>query len=278
MTNQKQYDWDDLCALDVMKSFTKKDEDPEVQERVASYIAEYVISCFQDAFFLPKVVDAAVMPEDLDPVRSLELEGDVTTPVCMDLVLPSGEVHIKCYLEELTHALFEGIIIKIESAVLHFLDRLSPTFAATALTPGIVKTALDDSISGFSCFIPIEDLDVLQNSAEWSEYYSPPPTTDDAIQGYIDTLAEDEEVVPIRLVTDGFRYGTLQTLTAGNLYFFASHVMAKPDLRWTATADRMPGKEPRIRIDWKFCLDLYSADPGGIDIRKLLVIDEPSIH
>ena len=118
----------------------------------------------------------------------------------------------------------EATMVRDDNITKFLLDQAAPShndvIAFNAFTPQVFVT-LRNQIWQWSLPVPhalmaIDLWDDLFADADWARWYSPIEKHELAVEGKLGQLAD------IEIITDGFRYDTLQVLDPGEVYFLSS--------------------------------------------------------
>jgi hypothetical protein len=127
-------------------------------------------------------------------------------------------------IEEKYNDALEATMVRDDNITKFLLDQAAPTdndvIAFNAFTPQVFVT-LRNQIWQWSLPVPhalmaIDLWDDLFADADWARWYSPIEKHELAVEGKLGRLGD------IELITDGFRYDTLQVLQPGEVYFLSS--------------------------------------------------------
>ncbi len=127
-------------------------------------------------------------------------------------------------IEEKYNDALEATMVRDDNITKFLLDQAAATsndvIAFNAFTPNVLVTLRNQvwqwSLPVPHCLLAIDLWDDLFSNDEWSKWYSPIEKHELAVEGKLGRLAD------IELVTDGFRYDTLQVLQPGEVYFLSS--------------------------------------------------------
>ncbi len=127
-------------------------------------------------------------------------------------------------IEEKYNDALEATMVRDDNISKFLLDQAAPTdndvIAFNAFTPQVFVT-LRNQIWQWSLPVPhaliaVDLWDDLFADADWARWYSPIEKHELAVEGKLGRLGD------IELITDGFRYDTLQVLRPGEVYFLSS--------------------------------------------------------
>jgi hypothetical protein len=127
-------------------------------------------------------------------------------------------------IEEKYNDALEATMVRDDNITKFLLDQAAPTdndvIAFNAFTPQVFVT-LRNQIWQWSLPVPhaliaVDLWDDLFADADWARWYSPIEKHELAVEGKLGRLGD------IELITDGFRYDTLQVLRPGEVYFLSS--------------------------------------------------------
>jgi len=127
-------------------------------------------------------------------------------------------------IEEKYNDALEATMVRDDNITKFLLDQAAPAdndvIAFNAFTPQVFVT-LRNQIWQWSLAVPhmlmaVDLWDDLFADADWARWYSPIEKHELAVEGRLGRLGD------VELITDGFRYDTLQVLQPGEVYFLSS--------------------------------------------------------
>lgn len=127
-------------------------------------------------------------------------------------------------IEEKYNDALEATMVRDDNITKFLLDQAAPTendvIAFNAFTPQVFVTLRNQiwqwSLPVPHCLMSVDLWDDLFADADWARWYSPIEKHELAVEGKLGRLGD------IEIVTDGFRYDTLQVLQPGEVYFLSS--------------------------------------------------------
>ncbi len=127
-------------------------------------------------------------------------------------------------IEEKYNDALEATMVRDDNITKFLMDQAAPAdndvIAFNAFTPQVFVT-LRNQIWQWSLAVPhmlmaVDLWDDLFADADWARWYSPIEKHELAVEGRLGRLGD------VELITDGFRYDTLQVLQPGEVYFLSS--------------------------------------------------------
>jgi len=127
-------------------------------------------------------------------------------------------------IEEKYNDGLEATMVRDDNITKFLLDQAAPAdndvIAFNAFTPQVFVTLRNQiwqwSLPAPHALMAVDLWDDLFADADWAQWYSPIEKHELAVEGKLGRLAD------IELITDGFRYDTLQVLDPGEVYFLSS--------------------------------------------------------
>jgi len=127
-------------------------------------------------------------------------------------------------IEEKYNDALEATMVRDDNITKFLLDQAADTqndvIAFNAFTPNVFVTLRNQiwqwSLPVPHCLMAIDLWDDLFADQDWARWYSPIEKHELAVEGKLGRLAD------IEIITDGFRYDTLQVLDPGEVYFLSS--------------------------------------------------------
>jgi hypothetical protein len=127
-------------------------------------------------------------------------------------------------IEEKYNDGLEATMVRDDNITKFLLDQAAPTdndvIAFNAFTPQVFVTLRNQiwqwSLPAPHALMAVDLWDDLFADQDWAQWYSPIEKHELAVEGKLGRLAD------IELITDGFRYDTLQVLAPGEVYFLSS--------------------------------------------------------